>query len=71
MLLSVTILIVGCASTCEPIKLNLPPPVIYEVIEPTELSCLSDSTYKILVRSDIACTTRIQTLENIIKSVND
>lgn len=69
-LLSGIILVSSC-STCEPIKLNLPPPIIQEVIEPHELGCISDGAYKALVRNDIACTTRVQTLENIIKSVND
>jgi len=63
-------IIMGCASSVEyvPVSLTLPPSPILPKIKNTELQCLSDEAYTLLVQRDRLQSGHIQVLEAIIMS---
>ena len=60
----------GCDTMSEKVELPLPPPLTYPSITAEELQCLSDKTYEALVVRDTMCRTRVETLEDIIRSTH-
>ena len=65
------ILASGCTTTRYiQTPLPLPPELVIEKISGDQLQCLSDATYKSLVRIDRAKTSRIETLKSIIETTH-
>ena len=67
-LLTVLILASGCSSHAISVRLPLPPKPLVPKIINSDLICISDDAYEILVKRDIAHKHYEQRLESVIKS---
>ncbi len=64
--------VVGCATVPVSVPLPLPPELVIEKIQGSELMCLTDETYEALIKGIInPLKERNRTLRNIIESTHE
>lgn len=70
LLIVVSFWISACSSIPSQAKLPLPPELIYPVITPDEVSCLTDNAFNKIKKRDKLKSARIETLTEIIRSTH-
>ena len=70
LLIVATFWINACSHIPTNAVLKLPPEIVYPVITPDEVSCLTDNVFNKIKKRDKLKSARINTLTEIIKSTN-